>query len=81
MMHFVFKTLKTVNFRISVLKNSGGGQVPPPRSPRSYGTVMTNYSTNCHANFLCLIFYLFIKKKNLYHSSRAINATCKKSNS
>ena len=33
MMHFVFKTLKTVNFRISVLKNSGGGQVPPLGHP------------------------------------------------
>ena len=25
MMHFLFKALKTVNFRISFLKNSGGG--------------------------------------------------------
>ena len=40
-------------------------------------TVITNFRTNCNANFLYLIFYLLIKKKNSHLPPRAINATCK----
>ena len=67
---FYLKHLKLLTLEFHFWKTLGVGS-------NLCSTVITNFSTNRNANFLCLTFYLLIQKKNSHLSSRAINATCK----
>ena len=71
---FYLKHLKLLTLEFHFWRNLEGGR---GGGANHCSTVITNFSTNRNANFLCLTFYLLIKKKNSYLSSRAINVTCK----